>query len=358
MGAGVMKAIGSLIKNIKLIRSAILFSKVVNRGTYYPEKAGKSYCQKLYDNLLWSVRYREPNLQYHAYGLDIIGADSSNFLDEKTFYRTRNKMNMTSCGKKKKIPNPAILLEDKFVFYVFSKGLGMPTPECFAVHANGELIFLNEYSSETLFQDRCAIFAKKSISGQGKDVFCLETQEQFAKLQTKWTRDKYILQAAVLQHPLLSKINATSVNTMRLVTINDGEEVKPLKAIFKFGTHLSGKVDNMYSGGIGIGINDKGKLMKYGYYVEKYGTKTTHHPDSGVVFEGIKIPFYEEAVEKALQLHKKLYDICSIGWDIAITEEGPVFIEGNVAWGLAGIQICHGGIKKDWLGLYKKRAPQ
>ncbi len=36
----------------------------------------------------------------------------------------------------------------------------------------------------------------------------------------------------------------------------------------------------------------------------------------------------------------------SVGWDIAIGENGPVFIEGNDNWEINGPQICNGGLKK------------
>ena len=44
--------------------------------------------------------------------------------------------------------------------------------------------------------------------------------------------------------------------------------------------------------------------------------------------------------------HSILKDIHSIGWDIAIGKNGPIFIEGNDNWEINGPQICHGGLKK------------
>lgn len=346
----------AFVKNIKFVRSIRLFFKSVNGITYYPEKNRKQYWQKLYDNFLWSIKYREPNLYYCSYGLDVIGSNSSDFVAEKTLYRTRDIMNGKRSDRNNRLRrDQTALIEDKFLFYVFLKGLNMPTPHCFAVHINGELLFLANDTYDDLFQSGHKFFAKKTVSGQGRDVQCIETEEQFAELQKKWHNDKYILQEAVHQHSVLSSINSYSVNTIRLVTLNDGESVKPLRAILRCGTLRSGKVDNLHAGGVGIPLNQDGELAEFGYYVSGHGTKTDCHPDSGVIFEGIKIPFFEEAVEKALQLHEMMYDICAIGWDIAITEEGPVFIEGNVSWGLDAIQICHGGIRKEWLELCQKR---
>ena len=41
-----------------------------------------------------------------------------------------------------------------------------------------------------------------------------------------------------------------------------------------------------------------------------------------------------------------LKDIHSIGWDIAFTENGPIFIEGNDNWEITGIQATNGGMKE------------
>ena len=59
----------------------------------------------------------------------------------------------------------------------------------------------------------------------------------------------------------------------------------------------------------------------------------------------IQIPFFKEAVEMAKELHSKLYRIHSVGWDIAITQEGPIFIEGNSRWEVSGTQAAVGGLK-------------
>ena len=69
------------------------------------------------------------------------------------------------------------------------------------------------------------------------------------------------------------------------------------------------------------------------------------HPDNSIVFEGFEIPFFKEAVEMSKDLHSKLYRVHSIGWDIAITQNGPVFIEGNSLWEVSGTQAAVGGLK-------------
>ena len=57
---------------------------------------------------------------------------------------------------------------------------------------------------------------------------------------------------------------------------------------------------------------------------------------------------YREAVELACRAHRSLYGIRTIGWDVAISDNGPVFIEGNDNWEISLNQACDRPLRKDW----------
>ena len=114
-----------------------------------------------------------------------------------------------------------------------------------------------------------------------------------------------------------------------IIETAEDENVIAFRAGVRMGREGS-HVDNWAKGGVFVGIDmDTGKLLKTGFIKPPYGTTVTQHPDNGLVFEGFEIPFFNEAVKMAKALHSKLYRIHSVGWDIAITPDGPVFIEGN-----------------------------
>ena len=53
-------------------------------------------------------------------------------------------------------------------------------------------------------------------------------------------------------------------------------------------------------------------------------------PATNKPFEGFTVPFYHEAVRLAIKAHKEVFSsLKHIGWDIGITNDGPVLIEGN-----------------------------
>ena len=47
------------------------------------------------------------------------------------------------------------------------------------------------------------------------------------------------------------------------------------------------------------------------------------------MFAGYRLPYWNEVRELVKNVHAKLPDIKSIGWDVAITENGPILVEGN-----------------------------
>jgi hypothetical protein len=56
------------------------------------------------------------------------------------------------------------------------------------------------------------------------------------------------------------------------------------------------------------------------------------HPDTGAQIAGRTLPCWREAVDLALVAHTQFSEFPSIGWDIAITTNGPVLVEGNYNW--------------------------
>ena len=56
----------------------------------------------------------------------------------------------------------------------------------------------------------------------------------------------------------------------------------------------------------------------------------------------MKLPHWEEIMETAKTFHKFMYGIPSIGWDVAITEDGFYFTEAGEDWEIAFDQAANG----------------
>ena len=63
------------------------------------------------------------------------------------------------------------------------------------------------------------------------------------------------------------------------------------------------------------------------------------HPTTGVVFDGFQIPCFQEAKELVLKAALESDKILVVGWDVAISENGPVVIEGNRRPGFDLVQV-------------------
>ena len=163
----------------------------------------------------------------------------------------------------------------------------------------------------------------------------------------------YIIQNRIKQHTALNRLYSHSINTIRVETVVNPQtnQIEILPPLLRVGS-AGNNVDNWAMGGLAIGINNDGTLKEYGFYKPSFGTKTNLHPDTKIVFNGYQLPFFDEAIEMAIRFHRYLYDVHSIGWDIALTESGPCFIEGNDNWEISLVQVCSKGLRKEFKKLF------
>jgi hypothetical protein len=56
------------------------------------------------------------------------------------------------------------------------------------------------------------------------------------------------------------------------------------------------------------------------------------HPKTGIPFDGFRLPFWADAIELAKSGQRCFPMLPSLGWDIALTEVGPLIIEANSRW--------------------------
>lgn len=111
-------------------------------------------------------------------------------------------------------------------------------------------------------------------------------------------------------------------------------------------------VDNGSAGGIFIPFNlENGRLLKNGF--DENGNRVLKHPNSNIVFENYQLPRYSEIKELAIKALDSLPGLNYVGWDIAVTDDKPVIIEGNCK---PGIQISEGLFKEGFRKDYRKMA--
>lgn len=205
----------------------------------------------------------------------------------------------------------------------------------FQITTNGVSITFQKGQTEKALSKLCAqkpsgVFAKPIRGSGGEGAFRLHPNMGADEVLAKLGDTDYLFQDYVQQHPILNEINPKCLNTLRLTTVRDVQNVTHIAAGFLRLGRGTAEVDNAESGGIMNFLDlETGKLDVFGYTTINHGGDTMkRHPDTGVVFGDITLPFYDDIVA----LVKKASNILPnpvVGWDIAITSDGPVLIEAN-----------------------------
>lgn len=337
---------------IKLFTSGFL-----NSESYYPELPQKSKIRMALDQLGHIWKYGNIERHYFSYGLDIKGFRNKNdYLDDGWFLWKCAVLNTCLTDH-----DYTCILRDKELFATLLTEWGYETPHVVACIRTPEQTKaqLNEVFS------RGGRFFCKPIDGEcGSGTLKLVISDAYTdvngiRLSPDEAKQKvfgliserpYLIQTLVEQHPVIDSVYDKSINTLRLVTVFDREkkEVIPMSAVLRVGAH-GNTVDNWAKGGLAIGVDmATGTLNEYAFYKQGKGTKTLFHPDSGAIFKELSIPFWEKAINNAKELHNKLSSISVIGWDIAITPKGPLFIEGNDNMEISINQEANGGLAKEF----------
>lgn len=135
-----------------------------------------------------------------------------------------------------------------------------------------------------------------------------------------------ILEEFVVQHAKMASLCPTSVNTCRIATLLGDKQEGIVYAFLRIG---NGKVmDNVDCGGMAARIDlPSGILRTVG--ADKAGNTFTRHPMTDTSIIGFKIPFWAEAKAMCMEAARMIPEMRFVAWDVAITEKGPTFIEGN-----------------------------
>jgi hypothetical protein len=169
----------------------------------------------------------------------------------------------------------------------------------------------------------------KPIKGMGgKDINIINSENLNQYLKN--CKKSCIAEEFIKQHPKLNMIFSGSVNTIRILTLKKNTKITVIDAILRLGRKNTKHLDNISQGGISVKIEMSSGKMGKGYTFYEYGhNEYTHHPDSGVKFLNKEIPFFKQIKELSITAHKYFPMFTLIGWDIAITHQGPIIIEGN-----------------------------
>ena len=187
----------------------------------------------------------------------------------------------------------------------------------------------NNYNDFLDFFKQNKVIIVKPIDGEGgkgiEKYEYINDEESKIVYSSLLFKKQLLVEQCIKQHPDMNKLYNKSVNTLRMFTFYKDGQAYFLQAILKVGN--GGVVDNFSSGGMYTYVDDEGTV--YAEAIDQMDNKYYKHPISNETIVGFKVPMFKEAVSMVKEAAKVVPEMGYIGWDVAISEDGPVLVEGN-----------------------------
>ena len=159
-----------------------------------------------------------------------------------------------------------------------------------------------------------------------------------------------IIEELIKEDSRLASFHPGSVNTIRIFTINYGDNIEVKWPTFRIGRG-SAVVDNIGSGGIGVAIDVKTGMMIRA--ADEYGNTFLKHPDTKKDLVGYVIPEWALLCQTVKEMATMCPDCTIMGWDMALTpDDGWCVVECN--YGPGTPQYVVGGVRKDFEQIRKR----
>jgi hypothetical protein len=237
----------------------------------------------------------------------------------------------------------AHFLNDKAEFsqLLSDRGFGESLPTQYGVVSDGVLVGAGT-DFPSLLRDEGELVVKGRTGSRGTDVYICRFEDGAYFLDgtrcsggslQNWLSglDGHLVTEYVHQADYADALFPETPNTIRVVTMHprDGDPFVAGVA-HRFGTSLTGSVDNFSQGGLSAPVREDGRL---GVAVRTVGgTVTRHetHPDTDARIEGTAVPGWTDIREEILDVAASVPELPYVGWDLIVTGDGEFeLIEGN-----------------------------
>lgn len=176
------------------------------------------------------------------------------------------------------------------------------------------------------------IIAKPVDGTHGEGIFKIvgSNVADWEHLYEKVVKDNCLLEQYIKECDELAAFHPASLNTIRVVTISNGDRCEVFGALFRMGAHGS-VIDNTHAGGIYAPINVETGFIEIPA-IDAHNYHYELHPDSGKQIKGFCIPQWSQIISTCKAASHVVPNIHFAGWDICVNKDGVVeIIEGNHA---------------------------
>lgn len=178
--------------------------------------------------------------------------------------------------------------------------------------------------------------------GVGVSKVNLTTKEEVERYFSDNKGDYIIIEEPIIQHSKMVNLHPQSVNTLRVTTLFHDGQAYVVAAALRIGTGEN-CTDNLHNAGIACAVDvENGIVISKGY--DKDMKTHFYHPDTKIQLLGFAVPNWQSVLQTALQAANLIPDLKWIGWDIAVTEDSCVIVEGNTNQATDLIQLGQDGL--------------
>ena len=197
-----------------------------------------------------------------------------------------------------------------------------------------------------LNQGKVLVKPSDGLEGRGVEIW---KKEEFGNCYTEIKSrlleysKNYVIQEVIEQHEVLGKLNNSSVNPIRIMTLRINGSIVYLHSTVRFG--MPGKItDVSFENGkelVQIASVDSKGVIGQKYYLANGKAKL--FSCTGITDE-LVIPNFEKVIKLGINIHEGLPYFDLVGSDITVDQYGePMMIEFNVFWpGITFPQLCNG----------------
>lgn len=163
-------------------------------------------------------------------------------------------------------------------------------------------------------------------------------------LVAQWRGRDCIIQPSLNNHPSLAPLSDGSLVVFRVISgIDRGGRVAVIDTLAQFPCGGSGA--HQVCAGVRGCARVSGRTVTFFPPRLRGLQPVTHHPDTGGLLAGVQVPFWSDALDLVGRAHGGVPEFSRfvfLGWDVAITGEGPLLIETNAGWGAVNHQLGDG----------------
>ncbi len=276
------------------------------------------------------------------------------FVSRKKLTRVQESLNPVSW---------APLLKDKSLLYRYCQAVDIPIPELYAIYFKDTAGWSNT-GSFIEGRDDWARFIndelphefviKPARSALGKGIMVFQRSENgFVDAEgTSYSASGiwemmcgnrefscFVIQERLRNHPELMRLSGNdNLQTVRMISFVDMAGLADiLQAQLKLitGDNVTDNFEYGLTGNIQAQVSLADGKLAHAITIapDGSGIKTVAaHPQTDICFAGFQLPFWVEACRLVKRAALKFSPIRTIGWDIALTPDGPVMLEGNIWW--------------------------